>query len=109
MGRETAQALLAEAYGEIDEGKVLRRALKLQRDEGLDPPSDVQYVSQPALADYPDGLGVSVSSDILLYEQFEGVDECVDVFEAVLGEALIARLEKKVKGWLKAHPPPPSS
>ena len=104
MPRETAEGLLAEAYGEVNAGKVLRRALKLQREEGYDPPSDVQYVSEPRLTDHADGLGVSVASDILLYEDFEGVDECVDIFEGVLSGALMERLEKKVHRWLKDHP-----
>lgn len=105
MTRDVAQALLAEAYREIDAGKVLRRALKEQREAGWDPPHDVQYVGEPALAVYPEGLGVGLASDIRLYEEFEGMDECTDIFEACLAAAIVGRLEKTVGKWLKRHPP----
>lgn len=105
MPREDAQQLLAEAYQEVDAGKVLRRALKRQREAGYDPPGDVQYVSEPRLEERPDGVGVRVASDILLYEEFPGMRACVDLFEEAMMEDLAHRLEKKLARWAKRHPP----
>lgn len=104
--REVATALLTEAYQEIDAGKVLRRALKEQRRQGWDPPHDAQYVCEPAVAEYPEGLGVSLGSDILLHEPFPGQDECLAIFEGILGDLLMERLERKVVRWLKTKTPP---
>ena len=98
--------MLAEAYHELDAGKLLREALKRQRKAGLDPPHDVQYVGEPVVDEFEGVLGVGLATDIMVHEVFEGIDECTDIFEDVLGEALIERLEKKTVRWLKAHPSP---
>ena len=105
MPPDVAQSILAEAYAELDAGKLLRSALKEQRDAGWDPPHDVQYVAEPALAEYGEGLGVSLGADILVHEEFEGLEACLDIFEAVLGDALMERVEKKVRKWSKRNPP----
>jgi len=103
MGREEAQRLLSDAYAELDAGRLLREALKRQRHAGFDPPHDVQYACEPALAEGREGLGVSLATDIFAHEDFEGVDECTDIFEDVLAEALLARLERLTKKWLRSH------
>lgn len=103
MTQEQAKGLLAEAYAKVDAGKVLRGAIKDQRAAGHDPPGDVQYVTEVDTAPYPNGLGVSVSSDILVYDEFEGMDECVDLFEARFTEALLVALEKRVTKWERAQ------
>src|SRR5688572_11052741 len=59
MPAEEAQGLLQEAYGEIDEGKLLRRTNKELRRRGIDPPMDVQYVAEPAVQRFSDGLGIT--------------------------------------------------
>lgn len=104
MPREEAERLLSEAYHELDAGKMLRTALKLQREAGWDPPHDVQYVVEPRVEVFENGLGVSVQSDIMLYDQFPGVDQCVDIFEDVVAEALLVAVAKRTKKWLKRHP-----
>lgn len=106
MNRETAAQMLAVAYADVNDGRMLRRALKRQRRMGLDPPMDPQYVVQPALQDYDDGLGVGLNADILLYEEFEGVQECLRVFEDVVGTELIAKLQRRVRKWVKRNPRP---
>jgi hypothetical protein len=103
MPRDEAQRLLAQAYGELDAGRLLRQALKRQRDAGYDPPHDVQYACEPALEAQKDGLGVSLLTDILLHEEFEGVDECTEIFEDVLAEALLERLGRLVAKWDRSH------
>src|SRR5688500_5866177 len=55
MPFETAQELLAKSYGELDEGKLLRRTNKALRKADIDPPMDVQYVAEPAVAEFEDG------------------------------------------------------
>lgn len=109
MPAEAAQELLAETYRAVDAGKVLRRALKEQRAAGLDPPGDVQYVCEPRVEAFEDGLGVGLHSDVLAHDAFEGMEECVDIFEAVLAEALLDGLEKRVHRWLQDHPAPTAS
>ena len=99
MPRSEAERLLAEAYAGIDEGKLLRRTHKELRRRGIDPPMDVQYVAEPAVVRYRDGLGISMGTDILVYEEFPEMDACVDAFEAVLTEALLEGLEKRIRKW----------
>lgn len=101
-----AERLLAEAYQALDAGKLLREALKRQRKAGLDPPGDVQYVGEPVVEEFEGSLGVGLATDIMVHEVFDGIDECTDIFEDVLGEALIERLEKAVARWLRDHPSP---
>lgn len=103
MRREDAERLLAETYGELDAGKLLREALKRQRAQGFDPPHDVQYACEPAIDETAEGLSVSLATDILIHEEFEGMDECTEIFEDVLAEALLERLEKKIAKWVRAH------
>lgn len=105
MSQDVAQRFLKEAYAELDEGRLLRRVLKRQRQQGLDPPMGVQYVGEPHLVALGNLLGFDVHADILLYEAFEGADACADVFEEVLEEALRERLEPKIRRWNKQHAP----
>lgn len=101
--RLEAESLLAEAYRGLDAGRLLRRALKVQRKQGWQPPMDVQYVCEPALADFPDGLGVVFRSDVLVYAEFPGMQECLEIFEAVLAQALTERLERGIRRWRARH------
>lgn len=104
MPLEVAQRLLTEAYSEVDEGKALRRTHKSLRKQGIDPPIDVQYTAQPVVAETPDGLGVFVQADILIYNEFPELEDCVDAFERQLWGLIEPRLEKAVRGWIRAHP-----
>lgn len=94
---EQAQELLREAYASIPEGKLLRKTLKEQRVAGLDPPLDVQYVAEPRVVQYGDGIGVELNADILVYDDFPEAEDCLTVFEQVLSEALVERLEKALR------------
>ena len=96
-----AEAMLAEAYSEIDEGKALRRTNKALRRKGIDPPMDVQYAAEPHAEETPDGIEVHLHPDILIYNEFPELDDCVDTFEDMLAELLFARLKKKVHRWQK--------
>ena len=106
MPRAEAQRILQEAYESLDTGRMLRRALKIQRDEGFDPPHDVQYVGEPHLEDYEEGLGVALHADIMVHEEFEGIDDCVGIFDEVLGQELMDAVEKRVRKWAKRNPAP---
>lgn len=103
MTKEVADFLLQEAYGEVDTGRVLRKTIARQREAGLEAASDVQYVGEARVEAYEDGLGVSLSTDIMIHEEFEDLQACVDVFEETLGAEILARLEKKVRKWEKKH------
>lgn len=103
MPRAEAEEILAQAYHDLPAGKLLRIALKRQRDAGFDPPGDVQYVCEPTVVGNDGELTVGLSTDILLHEEFEGVDECTEMFEDVLAEALLTRLERKVQQWTRSH------
>jgi hypothetical protein len=104
MRRSDAQRLLQEAYASIDEGKLLRRTNKTLRRAGIDPPIDVQYVAEPAVRMFADGLGITLGCDILIHEEFPELEDCVEAFEASLQELLMDRLEKAVKAWGKRNP-----
>lgn len=104
MPREDAERLLREAYAKIDEGKLLRRTNKELRRRGIDPPMDVQYVAEPLVQVYGDGLGISLGVDIMIYEEFPQMQDCIDAFEASLSDLLMGRLEKAAKAWAKANP-----
>ncbi len=106
MPRDVAEGLLKEAYEELDTGKLLRASLKRQREDGLDPPSDVQYVAEARVEHFEEGLGVSLNTDILVHEEFEGMGDCVDVFEVVLADSLLTRLQKKVEKWERQNRAP---
>lgn len=99
MPADVAQAFLAEAYGAIDEGKLLRRTAAAQRAAGLDPPMDVQYVAAPRIEPRRGGSVLVLGADILVYEDFEEAEACLRVFEQVLGEALAVRLQPQVATW----------
>lgn len=103
---ETAQQLLAEAYEKVNAGKVVRRTTKRARKEGHDPPMNIGYVAEPAVVEYPDGLGVSLGADILLYDEFPGFRRCLAIFEEEVGDQLMKKLEKLVKKWVKKNPGP---
>ena len=106
MDQEAARGLLAAAYGRVNAGKVVRRATKRARAEGLDPPFDVGYVAEPAVDAFEDGLGVRLGADILLYDEFPGWQRCLAIFEEEVGQALIHRLERLVRKWRAKHPFP---
>lgn len=104
MDEGTARDLLARAYTAVSAEKVVRRALKEQRAEGLDPPTDVQYVAEADLKRYSDGFGIGLGCDILVYDEFPTMEECVDIFERHFTEALLSELEKLVAKWERKHP-----
>jgi hypothetical protein len=99
MAPDEAQRILAEAYSSIDEGKLLRRTNKLLRKRNIDPPNDVQYVAAPALAPSREGLGIVLGCDILIYDEFPELDDCVDAFEETLNDLLMPRIFKAVEKW----------
>jgi hypothetical protein len=103
MPREEAERLLREAYGGIDEGKLLRRTNKELRRRGIDPPMDVQYVAEPAVQRFADGLGISLGCDIMIYEPFPEMDACTDAFEDMLNEILVKQLRKLSAKWLVSN------
>lgn len=105
MPREAAQRLLTDAYRGLDEGKILRLTHKLLRRRGIDPPLDVQYVADPAVEEVPEGLGIRLGTDILVYDEFPEMDDCLEAFEDALNDLLLARLDKMIRGWNKRHPP----
>jgi hypothetical protein len=104
MPREEAHGIVQESYAEIDEGKLLRRTNKLLRRRGIDPPMDVQYTAEPRVEHVRGGLGVTLGADILIYEQFPELDDCVAAFEDALEDLLMPRVEKRVRRWLKRRP-----
>jgi hypothetical protein len=106
MERQTARRLLAEAYAKVNAGKVVRRTTKRARAAGHDPPHDIAYVAEPDVVEYEDGLGVSLGTDLLLYDEFPGMDACLGIFEEEVGGALMKHLQKRVRGWLRRHRPP---
>lgn len=99
MTADEARSMLAAAYAEIDEGKLLRRVNKRLRAAGIDPPNDVQYVAEPHVEADRAGLGVHLHPNILIYEEFPELESCVRAFEAALGELLAKRLEKRIRQW----------
>lgn len=106
MPRREAARLLAESYAKVNAGRVVRRTTKRARGAGYEPPFDVAYVAEPAVADFEDGLGVSLGADILLYDPFRGWQQCLGMFEEEVGQALMAHLEKSVRKWLRKNPAP---
>lgn len=106
MPRQEAARLLTEAYAKVNAGKVVRRTTRRAREAGYEPPFDVAYVAEPAVADFEGGLGVSLGADILLYDEFRGWRQCLGFFEDEVGQALMARLEKSVRRWLRRNPAP---
>lgn len=105
MPRQVAESILAQAYASIDEGKLLRRTNKLLRKRDIDPPMDVQYVAEPAVQEFEDGLGITLGCDILIYEPFPEMDRCIDAFEETLDDLLMKRVEKAVRAWGRRNPP----
>lgn len=101
MGREEAQRLLTEVYREVDEGKALRRTNKALRRQGIDPPMDVQYTAEPVVADVEGGLGVFLQADILIYNEFPELEQCVATFEDELWRLVERRLEKALRRWVR--------
>lgn len=91
--------MLAAAYAEIDEGKLLRRVNKRLRAAAIDPPNDVQYVAEPHVEADRGGLVVHLHPNILIYAEFPELEDCVAAFEATLGELLAKRLAKRTRRW----------
>ncbi|HEX9815562.1 MAG TPA: hypothetical protein VGB18_01165 [Candidatus Thermoplasmatota archaeon] len=105
MSEADAAELLKEAYGDIDDGKLLRTVHKELRRNDIDPPTDVQYVAEPHVEERSGHVEVCLHPDIMVYDEFPEMDDCLDTFEDVLNEMLSKRLEKSVKKWLKARRP----
>ncbi len=103
MPLATAQELLAEAYEKVNAGKVIRRTTKRARKEGHDPPMNIGYVAEPSVVEFPDGLGVSLGADILLYDEFPGFRRCLAIFEEEVGGQLMKKLKKLVRKWEKRN------
>lgn len=101
MSEADAAALLKEAYGDIDDGKLLRTVHKELRRKDIDPPTDVQYVAEPHVEEHNGRFEVCLHPDIMIYDEFPEMDDCLDTFEDVLNEMLTRRLEKSVKKWSK--------
>lgn len=99
MSEADAAGLLAEAYQEIDDGKLLRRVHKELRRKDIDPPTDVQYVAEPHVERRGARYEVCLHPDILIYDEFPEMDDCLDTFEDTLNAMLAKRLEKRVKEW----------
>jgi hypothetical protein len=108
MSEEDAAAMLAAAYQDIDDGKLLRAVHKELRNKDIDPP-DVQYVAQPHVERRGARLEVCLHPDIMVYDEFPEMNDCVDTFEDVLHEMLEKRLAKRIKKWSKSQPPPGAS
>jgi hypothetical protein len=79
----------------------LRRVHKELRRKDIDPPTDVQYVAEPHVERHEGRFEVCLHPDILIYDEFPEMDDCLDTFEDVLNEMLAQRLEKGVKKWSK--------
>lgn len=103
MTMDEATLLLSEEYQKIDDGKLLRTVHKELRRKDIDPPTDVQYTAQPHVEEHEGHLEVCLHPDILIYDEFPEMDDCVDTFEDVLNEMLAKRLGKRVKKWTKAR------
>jgi hypothetical protein len=106
MPRQDAARILADSYADVNAGKVVRRTTRRARGAGYEPPFDVAYVAEPAVADFEDGLGVSLGADILLYDEFKGWQQCLRIFEEEVGDALMAKVEKRVRKWIRRNPAP---
>src|SRR5688572_29317425 len=104
MTEEEATSLLAEEYKKIDDGKLVRTVHKELRRKDIDPPTDVQYTAEPHVEERDGHFEVCLHPDILIYDEFPEMDDCVDTFQDVLNEMLAKRLEKRVKKWAKANP-----
>lgn len=105
MSVQDAESILAQAYAAVDDGKVLRLAHKILRRNDIDPPTDVQYVAEPHVEATDAGLEVCLHPDILIYDEFPEMEDCVAAFEGALAEQLAKRLEKSVRRWRKANRP----
>lgn len=101
MAEADAATLLADAYKDIDDGKLLRTVHKELRRKDIDPPTDVQYVAKPHVEIHGGQFEVCLHPDIMIYDEFPEMDDCLDTFEDVLNEMLSKRLEKSVKKWSK--------
>lgn len=99
MPEADAQRILSEAYRSLDEGRLLRRTNRELRRRGIDPPMDVQYVAEPKVEMFSEGLGVGLGADILVYNEFPEMEACVDAFETVLADLLLGKVEDAVKRW----------
>jgi hypothetical protein len=106
MPKSTAAQILAQAFSRVNAGKVVRRTTRKARAEGLDPPFDISYVAEPAVVEYSDGLGVSLGSDLLMYDEFPGWRRCLQIFEEEIGGRLMSRVEKATRRWLRKNPTP---
>lgn len=103
MSEAEAQRILSEAYRSLDAGHLLRRTNRELRRRGIDPPMDVEYVAEPHIETYPEGRGVSLGADILVYSQFPEMEACLDAFESALANLVVQRVERAVKRWERAR------